>query len=244
MRLVLEVEYDGSNYYGFQRQRHLLSVQQVLEDALSKIAQEPITVTCAGRTDAGVHALAQVVHFDTKAERKGTAWVLGVNRYLPRDVRVLSVETKDANFSARYSAKRRTYRYLIYNYQIASALYRLRTMWCPYQLDEHQMQLGANYLLGELDFSSFRGSRCESRTPMRRVDQILVKRGGNIVSVEITANAFLLHMVRNIVGALIEVGKGKRRPEWIQQLLLAKDRTKGAMMVPACGLYLIKVEYN
>ena len=243
MRLVLEIEYDGSNYHGFQRQRGLLSIQQTLEEALSKIAREPVNVTCAGRTDAGVHALFQVVHFDTQANRKPTAWVLGVNHYLPKDIRVLSVKVVDQNFDARRSAKCRTYRYLIYNYQIPSALYRLRTMWCPYQLNVEQMQLGANYLLGELDFSSFRGSHCESKTPMRRVDKILISRGGNIISIEISANAFLLHMVRNIVGSLVEVGKGKRCPEWIKEVLLAKDRTKGCVTVPACGLYLIKVQY-
>ncbi len=243
MRLVLSVEYDGTNYHGWQWQPHHPSIQEKIEHALSKVADEKVKVVCAGRTDAGVHAFGQVVHFDTNAQRPWENWVRGGNANLPSDIRILGVRRVEQNFHARYSAQARHYRYSIYNSAVAPALMRHRTMWYKYELDEQLMQRGGSYLLGEHDFSSFRGSGCQSKTPMRYVSYIEVKRQAGIINIDIIANAFLLHMVRNIVGVLLKIGSGKYQPIWAQEVLKAKDRRKAALTAPSQGLYLVKVIY-
>ncbi|MDR1012382.1 MAG: tRNA pseudouridine(38-40) synthase TruA [Coxiellaceae bacterium] len=244
MRVALGIEYDGTNYYGWQRQLGLASLQEKVETALSKVATEKIIVTCAGRTDAGVHALYQVVHFDTKVERNSRAWVMGANSNLPSDIRILWARLVSSNFHARYGAISRHYRYIIYNNIISSALLRDRTMWYPYALDEKIMNNAGKYLLGEHDFSSFRGSGCQSRSVRRNVTLLEVTRNGVMINIDIKANAFLLRMVRNIVGVLIKIGTGKRRPIWAKEVLEMRDRKSAAVTVPAAGLYLIKVEYD
>lgn len=243
MRLAICLEYDGTNYFGWQKQENVPSVQAQVEKALAKVAAHPIEVICAGRTDAGVHATGQIIHFDTEVLRDPRAWVFGVNSYLPPDIRVRWVKQVSPDFHARYSAISRSYKYSIYNSRVRSALLRNQTA-CVYpELDVLKMQEAANYLLGEHDFSSFRGSGCQSKSVFRNVKSINVSREGLIVSVTICANAFLLHMVRNIVGLLIEIGANKHAPDWAGQVLLARDRKKSAKTAPPQGLCLVAVEY-
>ncbi|MBU0743869.1 MAG: tRNA pseudouridine(38-40) synthase TruA [Gammaproteobacteria bacterium] len=244
MRIALGIEYDGTNYCGWQRQPNVIAIQEKVEKALSKVADQPIAVVCAGRTDAGVHAVGQVVHFDTEAKRPDRAWILGANSNLPQDIRVLWARHVDPDFHARYSATSRHYRYIIYNNAVASALLRHRTMWCSALLDEKLMHEAAQVLLGEHDFSSFRGSGCQARSAVRRITQLDVSRNGCMINIDIRATAFLLHMVRNIVGVLIKVGTKERQPSWVNDVLQACDRSSAAKTVTAAGLYLVKVEYS
>jgi len=242
---ALGIEYRGTQYCGWQRQdgHTEVSVQWVLEKALSQVADQPITVTCAGRTDSGVHGCEQVVNFSTTAERPLKAWTLGVNSNLPRDVRVLWVQEVPEDFSARFSATARTYRYVILNRPVASALVNDMVTWEKAPLDEVAMHEAGQYLLGENDFSSFRGASCQSNTPFRFVNYINVSRHGSFVTVEIKANAFLHHMVRNIVGVLMCIGKGEKPVGWAKDVLLARDRRQAAKTAPSNGLYLLQVEY-
>lgn len=243
MRIALGIEYDGTNYFGWQRQANVASIQEEVEKALSFVANEVVSVVCAGRTDAGVHAFCQVVHFDTDAERSDRAWILGTNSNLPADIRVIWARHVAPDFHARYSAISREYRYVVYNNKIASALLRHRSMWWPYNLDEKLMQQGGQYLLGEHDFSSFRGSGCQSKSVMRRVLKLDVSRSGGVVNIDIKANAFLLHMVRNIAGVLLKIGSQEYPPSWAKTVLDACDRRKAAITADAAGLYLMQVEY-
>ena len=243
MRIALGIEYDGTNYYGWQRQLNLVTIQEKIEQALSQVAAENVIVTCAGRTDSGVHAFGQVVHFDTEAKRSDRAWILGTNSNLPDDIRILWARHVSPDFHARYSATSRYYRYVIYNNKIASALLRHRAMWCPYELNEKLMNEAGKYLLGEHDFSSFRGSGCQSKSVIRNVTCLEVIRSGVAINIDIKANAFLLHMVRNIVGVLIEIGMGEHPLHWVKEVLDARDRKSAAVTVLASGLYLVKVEY-
>lgn len=243
MRIILGIEYNGSAYYGWQAQAHACSVQQVLEQALSNIAQHPVTVLCAGRTDSGVHALEQVVHFDSSAERPLQAWHLGGNSHLPNDVRILWAQPAPADFHARYSAIARYYRYIISNRATQSALLYQQTTWCPQPLDAEKMHQAAQALLGEHDFTSFRAQGCQSKSPRRMLYFITVYRQGDQVIMDISANAFLHHMVRNIAGVLMEIGMGKQPVTWTQFLLAAKDRKLAARTAPPQGLYLGGVYY-
>lgn len=243
MRIAMGLEYDGTAYYGWQRQQNLPSVEEEVERALSQVADHEVSVQCAGRTDAGVHAMGQVIHFDSIAERSVRAWILGGNNYLPKDIRILWAKPVTGDFHARYSAVAREYRYSIYNHHVASALFHNRAMWCRYELDLGQMQAAAFYLLGEHDFSSFRGSGCQSKTPQRRIDEIKIAQGGNMINITVRGNAFLLHMVRNIVGSLLLVGTGEKPSSWMQELLQVKDRRMAGATAPACGLYLVRVDY-
>jgi len=243
MRIALGIEYDGTNYFGWQRQFNLVTIQEKVEQAVSLVAGEKIIATCAGRTDAGVHAFGQVVHFDTEAKRSDRSWILGTNCNLPADIRILWARHVSPDFNARYSATSRYYRYMIYNNKIASALLRHRAMWCPYEVNEKLMNMAGKYLLGEHDFSSFRGSECQSKSVKRNITLLEVHRSGCSINVDIKANAFLLHMVRNIVGVLVEIGIGKHPPEWAKEVLEACDRKLAAVTVPAAGLYLVNVEY-
>lgn len=243
MRVALGIEYDGSKYFGWQRQADVDSVQAQLEKALSKVANEAINIQCAGRTDAGVHATGQVVHFETTANRKLTAWTLGVNVNLPDDIAVRWAKVVDDEFHARFTATARRYRYMIYNHNLRPGILRSGVSHYPGDLDENKMHEAAQYLLGEQDFTSVRAVQCQSNTPFRCVHEVNVTRQGMYICVDIKANAFLHHMVRNIVGSLLEVGYGNQEPIWIKDLLALKDRTKAAATAKPNGLYLVDVTY-
>ena len=242
-RIALGLEYDGRGYSGWQAQTGLATVQGVTEAALAAVADEPVSLIAAGRTDAGVHAVGQVAHFDTHAERTMRGWMLGANTNLPPDVSVHWAREVPERFHARFSAASRTYRYLILNRGTRSALARGRATPIHHPLDERRMAQAAAYLLGEHDFSAFRAAECQSRTPVRRLDELAVERRGEWIVVRATANAFLHHMVRNIAGLLIAVGRGRADPEWAREVLAARDRTLSAPTAPADGLYLWRVRY-
>jgi tRNA pseudouridine38-40 synthase len=244
MRIALGIEYDGSAFAGWQWQPGKRTVQAAVDQAVGRVADAPVQAVCAGRTDAGVHALEQVVHFDTQARRTPYSWVMGGNTELPEDVRVLWAREVDASFHARYSAIARYYRYLILNRPMKSALRRRQATWHYPPLDLEPMRAAARYLIGEHDFSSFRAQGCQSKSPCRRMHFIHVRREeGDQVVIELCANAFLHHMVRNIAGVLMAIGAGKRPPQWAREVLLARDRTQGGVTAPADGLYLGGVCY-
>lgn len=244
MRIALGISYLGTHYRGWQTQAGFQTVQLRLETAIAKVADQPVTVVCAGRTDKGVHALGQVAHFDTSAVRSTRAWFLGVNSHLPKDIRIGWVCQVPDAFHARFSAIARSYQYLIYNQPHASALWNQHTTHCYYPLNEKLMQSAANYLIGEHDFSSFRAASCQSKSAHRHIHHIKISRAQTaLILIDIQANAFLHHMVRNIVGVLILIGSGQREPAWAQRVLLAKDRTKAAATAAPNGLYLTKVFY-
>ncbi|MSS75900.1 MAG: tRNA pseudouridine(38-40) synthase TruA [Methyloglobulus sp.] len=242
-RIVLGVEYDGSGFFGWQWQTNLPSVQGELEKALSKVANHPVTVICAGRTDTGVHALEQVVHFDVNVERDLDAWLLGGNCNLPDTIRITWVKQAIGDFHARYSAIARLYRYIILNRPVKSALLGKQSTWCYHPLDADVMSKAAQHLLGSHDFSSFRAQGCQSKSPIRIVHFVEVYREGDQVIIEICANAFLHHMVRNIAGVLIDIGVGKQAEDWTLALLAAKKRAVGGVTAPPYGLYLEAVYY-
>jgi len=242
-RWAMGVEYDGTHFCGWQQQPHLRTVQGELERSLSLVADEPITVVCGGRTDAGVHAQGQVAHFETHVRRSMRAWVLGTNAHLPRQASVSWVRPVPEFFHARYSALRRHYRYSILNRAARSASHEGRTTWIHAPLDIERMQTGAAHLLGEHDFSAFRAAECQSKSPIRRVDRLQIERSGELVHIDIAANAFLHHMVRNIAGLLIEVGRGERSPEAVKTLLEGRDRRANAPTAAAEGLALRRIEY-
>lgn len=243
MKLALGIEYDGSRYYGWQRQQEVRSVQEKLEIALTKVANHPVEVVCAGRTDAGVHGTGQVVHFETTARRKDAAWTLGVNTHLPADIAVRWVKAVPDDFHARFSATARRYRYMIYNQRLRPAILGGGITHFYHPLDVEKMQRAGQCLLGENDFTSFRAVQCQSRTPMRNVMHLNVTRHGAYVVVDIKANAFVHHMVRNIVGSLMEIGCGNQPESWMAELLAAKDRKLAAATGRAEGLYLVAVDY-
>lgn len=242
-RVAACVEYDGTAYAGWQRQPHAPSVQAEVEEALSRVADHPVAVVCSGRTDAGVHALGQVIHFDTPAARADHAWVFGANSHLPPDVSLRWTRPVPEDFHARYTAVAREYRYLILDYPARSALFAHRAAHSRHRLDAGAMHAAAQTLLGEHDFSAFRAAGCQSNTPVRRVERIAVDRHGDLLVVDIRANAFVHHMVRNIVGGLQVVGRGLEPPEWIAALLASRDRRRGGATAPARGLYLLRATY-
>ncbi|HVU81674.1 MAG TPA: tRNA pseudouridine(38-40) synthase TruA [Rhodanobacteraceae bacterium] len=243
MRVALGIEYDGTDFFGWQRLAHGPSVQAEVESALSFVADHPIEVTCAGRTDAGVHARCQVVHFDTRAERDPRAWVLGATTRLPRAIAVLWAQAMPDEFHARFSARARRYRYAILNRAIRPALDARFLSWERVPLDAEAMHAAAQVLLGEQNFSSFRAVSCQARHARRNVTAISVRRDGERVIVEIEANAFLHHMVRNIVGSLLEVGRGERPIDWIAELLAARDREIAGVTATPQGLTFLGPRY-
>lgn len=243
MRIALGVEYDGSLYHGWQSQKGLRTVQQVIENALSSVADEPITIVCAGRTDTGVHASNQVIHFDCHKDRSVRSWVYGTNSNLPKDVCIKWAKEMPDDFHARFSASARQYRYVIYNGNVRPAVLRSAVTWHYRQLNHEIMHKAAQQLIGELDFTSFRSVECQSKTAMRNVHEISVTRRADMVIIDITANAFLHHMVRNIAGVLIAVGSYRHPQEWVKEVLEAKDRKLGAETAPPYGLYLVNVLY-
>ncbi len=243
MRIAMGVEYDGTEFNGWQRQSHGRSVQTELEKAISAVADAPLEAVCAGRTDAGVHATGQVVHFDSPVERRPRSWLLGTNSNLPKDVSVSWVATVAGDFHARFSAVRRSYRYLILNRPVRSALHRHRACWEHRPLDASLMREAAALLIGEHDFSAFRAAGCQSRSPVREVTRIEIARQGEWIAMDVTANAFLQHMVRNMAGLLITIGSGEKEPGWAAEVLEGRDRTRSAFAAPAAGLTLIAVDY-
>ncbi len=242
-RLAVGLEYDGTRYAGWQQQPGLPSVQACLQQALSGVADHPVVAVGAGRSDAGVHAVGQVAHFDTTAERPLRGWVLGANSLLPSDIAVQWAREVEPGFHARHSALARSYRYCWLVRPTRPAILRDRACWVRTGLDARAMHAAAQALLGEHDFSSFRAVECQSPTPMRRIDAISVQPTTGLVTLEISANAFLHHMVRNIAGTLLEVGTGERAPDSMAATLAARDRTQAGVTAPACGLYLWRVDY-
>lgn len=243
MRYALGVEYDGSQYCGWQRQKNVIGVQQKLEEALTKIANEPIEVICAGRTDTGVNATNQIIHFDTSQVRKDVAWTLGVNTHLPKDIAVSWVKSVNDEFHARFSATARRYRYIIFNNTLRSAILSHGLSFCHYPLDEKLMHSAAQYLVGQHDFTSFRTVHCQSHSPIRTLYHCNVSRHGNYIILDVKGNAFLHHMVRNIAGSLMRVGQELQSIEWIKEVLEAKNRCLAGMTAPSAGLYFVGVDY-
>lgn len=243
MRIALVLEYDGSEYHGWQAQTGLRTVQHVVECALSRVADREISIVCAGRTDTGVHALKQVIHFDANVTRSTRAWIYGTNACLPKDICIKWGREMPEDFHARYSALSRSYRYVIYNASIRPALERRHVTWQYRQLNHKLMHEAAQFLIGEHDFTSFRSVECQSNSAMRNVHRVEVTREADKVIIDITANAFLHHMVRNIAGVLMAVGMGKSPVSWAKSVLEAKDRRQGAETAPAYGLYLVNVAY-
>jgi tRNA pseudouridine38-40 synthase len=243
MRIAAIVEYDGSRFSGWQWQDDAPSVQEAVEKALSQVADEPIRVTVAGRTDAGVHASAQVIHFDTGARRSDYAWLRGGNSNLPNEVALLWAGEVSAEFHARFSASGRAYRYVILNRSVRPTFLARRVTHEYRPLDVQRMQLAARSLIGQHDFSSFRAMQCQAKSPVRELRRLDVNRHGEFVVIEAAANAFLHHMVRNLAGVLMDIGAGDREPGWAIEVLEARDRTLGGITAAPYGLYLTAVEY-
>ncbi len=243
MRFALGIEYDGGRFHGWQKQPRLLTVQSAVEEALTAVANHDVQVCCAGRTDTAVHATNQVVHFDSDAERSIRAWTYGTNSNLPKDVTVRWAKQVDDDFHARFSATARRYRYVIYNHPVRPAIFTGAVTWQYRTLNHEPMHEAAQLLLGERDFTSFRAIGCQSKTAMRNIMRIDVSRKNDLVILDVTANAFLHHMIRNIAGVLIAVGMGKKPIGWVKDVLEAKDRRKGAETAPPYGLYLVHVAY-
>jgi len=243
VRWAAAIEYDGTAYHGWQSQAHASNIQDELERALSLVADQPVRVAASGRTDAGVHAEAQVVHFDSTAMRSARAWLLGGNRYLPDDIAMQWITPVNEAFHARYTALARDYRYWIVDSPAPTALWRNHAHHSHYPLDAQAMHEAAQALLGEHDFSAFRAAACQSRTPWRNVHSIAVRRSGHWLCIDVRANAFLHHMVRNIVGSLLLVGDGRRAPSWLAQVLATGERRQAGMTAPARGLSLRRVLY-
>lgn len=244
MRIALGVEYDGRTFKGWQVQRHAVrTVQGELEAALGAVAAQPVRVVCAGRTDTGVHAIGQVVHFDTAAERTTRNWVLGANVNLPDDVAVTWAQPVDETFHARFSALSRTYRYLILNRPTRSSLLAGRATWVHKPLEVARMQAAAAALVGTHDFSSYRALACQAKSPVRTVHRLNLERHGERLQMVVHANAFLHHMIRNIAGVLIAIGRGERPESWAGEVLARCDRTQGGVTAPPDGLYFERVEY-
>ena len=244
MRIALGIEYDGSGYRGWQTQPGGGTVQDVLEAALNRIGGVPVDIVCAGRTDAGVHATGQVVHFDTEVPRPLTAWVRGVNTFLPSSVAVRWAHVVKEEFHARFSAYGRCYRYVLINRPQRTGVWHGRAGWYHHPLDVEAMQQAAGLLLGEHDFSAFRAADCQAKTPVKSVRRADVRRSGDIIVFDFEAGAFLHHMVRNLVGSLVYVGQGKHSPGWMTELLASGDRRLAAPTFSAAGLYLVGVRYE
>ncbi|MET3123679.1 tRNA pseudouridine38-40 synthase [Oxalobacteraceae bacterium GrIS 2.11] len=249
-RIVLGVQYDGQSWFGWQSQPHGQTVQDMLQKALQSIAAHPVSISCAGRTDAGVHALEQIVHFDTDVDRPLNSWVRGVNAHLPSSIAVRWSKQLEKNnddqqeFHSRFSARSRTYHYVLYNNPVRSPIFAGRVGWVFRALDEMKMREAAQLLVGVHDFSSFRAVYCQAKSPVKQMHEITIRRHGDVLVFTFRASAFLHHMVRNIMGSLIAVGNGNQNPEWIGDVLNSKDRSMAAATFMPDGLYLAKVEYD
>lgn len=242
--LAFGIEYDGNNYYGWESQIKIYSIKDILEYAISKIANHEVKIFCAGRTDSGVHAYNQVINFKTYSKRKKKSWIKGVNTFLPKDISVIWVKYVLNDFHARYSALSRSYRYIIYNNSIRSSMLKNRVNNIFFNLNVKKMHESSQVLIGEHDFSSFRASRCQSRSAYREIKYINIYRKKKyFIIIDITANSFLYRMVRNIVGSLIEIGRGRKSTSWLFYVLNIKDRNFCGPTVLAQGLYLLSVRY-
>ncbi len=244
MRIALGLEYDGRHFCGWQTQSNGCGIQDRLEHALSQLSQHPVSVVAAGRTDTGVHALSQVIHFDTETDRPDSAWIRGVNAHLPPYVRVMWAVPVDDTFHARFSARSRHYQFLLFNHPIAPAIMSGKSSWFHLPLDLKKMNEAAEYLEGEHDFSAFRAAECQAKSPIRNLSQANIVKHGDYLVFNFSANAFLHHQVRNMVGALVYVGKGNYSPDFIKTLLASKDRTKSPPTFSPDGLYLTGVDYE
>lgn len=244
MRIALAIEYDGSAFHGWQTQPGGGTVQDALQKALHRIAGVPLEVVCAGRTDAGVHATGQIVHFDTTVDRPLTAWVRGVNTFLPATVAVRWGQSVADDFHARFSAYARRYRYLLLNRASRPGVWSGRVGWYHRSLDVSLMSEAATYLLGEHDFSAFRAADCQARSPVKTMRHVAVERKGDLLVLDFEASAFLHHMVRNLVGSLVYIGQGKHAPRWMCELLDGADRRLAAPTFSPAGLYLAGVRYE
>lgn len=244
MRIALGVEYDGAPFRGWQSQPGGNTIQDALESALAAIAGERVRTVCAGRTDAGVHALAQVVHFDTAADRPGSAWTRGANAYLPPHVAVTWAHRVDDEFHARFSALRRSYRYVLLNRPVRPAALNGRVGWYHRPLDVEAMVAAARCLIGEHDFSAFRAAECQAKSPVKTLYRADIVRQQDIIVFDVVANAFLHHMVRNLVGSLVYVGNGHYPVSWLAEVLAGRDRSRAAPTFGAAGLYFAGVEYD
>lgn len=244
MRIALGVEYDGRPYCGWQSQADGQTVQDTLQYALSRISGEPVSVIAAGRTDTGVHALEQVVHFDTQAERPLTAWVRGVNALLPDSIAVRWAHQVPDEFHARFSAHGRSYRYLLINRATRPAIHAGKAGWYHAPLDAASMQAAAQHLIGEHDFSAFRAAQCQAKSPVKHLRQLDIRREGEMLVFDMSADAFLHHMVRNIVGCLVYVGNGKHPPDWLAEVLASRERSLAAPTFAPDGLYLRSIQYE
>lgn len=244
MRIALGVEYDGNQYYGWQSQASGRTVQDALQVALSGIANELISVIAAGRTDTGVHALEQVVHFNTHVERPLTAWVRGVNALLPNNIAVLWAQPVPEEFHARFSAQARSYRYLLINRSVRNAMQHGKAGWYHAPLNMEKMCEAAQYLLGEHDFSALRAAECQAKSPVKNLAQLDIQKQGDTIIFDLSANAFLHHMVRNIIGCLVYIGKGKHPPQWMREVLEGQERSLAAPTFAPDGLYLRRITYH
>ena len=243
MRIALGVEYDGSQFFGWQRQIDGNTIQQNLEQAISKVADTEIIVQAAGRTDAGVHATEQILHFDYECQRDMKAWVMGVNTHLPHAISVLWAQEMQDDFHARFAAESRRYRYIILNRNTRPALMHKKVTWVFHDLNVANMQQAALSLVGRHDFTSYRALACQAKSPLRTVHQIKLVQRNQFILMDIHADGFLHHMVRNIAGVLISIGKGEQEISWSKKVLQQKDRSLGGVTAPAGGLYLVKVHY-
>lgn len=243
MRIALGVEYDGTAYYGFQHQDDRPSVQASLTQAVSLIADQPVSIICAGRTDRGVHASGQVVHFDTDADRPLTAWVLGVNTHLPPDISIKWAHQVPDDFHARFKAISRRYQYRLYNARTRSALLSRYATWFPIKLDATLMHESAQYLVGTHDFSAFRASECQAKSPIKTIEWANVTQEGDIITLDIKADAFLHHMVRNIMGTLIRISVDKRSVSCMADIVKSCDRAQAGFKAEPQGLILIEICY-
>ena len=242
-RVTMGVEYDGSAYSGWQHQHHARTVQECVEQAVAAVADHPIRVNCAGRTDSGVHGLGQVVHFDTVAQRSQRSWLLGTNANLPEDIAVRWAMPVAADFHARFSATGRHYRYLILCRPTRSALWRNRAVWTHRTLDIEPMREAARVLVGQHDFTSFRALACQAKSPVRTIRYLELERRGDLIELRVGADGFLHHMVRNLAGVLMAVGRGDAPVGWTRELLDLRDRARGGVTAPPHGLYLARVDY-
>ncbi len=244
MRIALGIEYDGSPYCGWQSQADGITVQDTLQAALGEISGEPIGVIAAGRTDTGVHGIEQVVHFDTQANRPLQAWVRGANALLPNSISVLWAHNVSDEFHARFSAQGRSYRYLLLNRAVRPAIQAGKVGWYHAPLNVEFMQQAAQSLLGTHDFSAFRASQCQAKSPIKQLHQLDIHRVGDMLTFDVGADAFLHHMVRNIVGCLMYVGNSKYPVEWLTDVLNSRDRKLAAPTSSPDGLYLRKIQYD
>ena len=245
MRILLSIEYDGKSYHGWQEQKNPNTIQGKIQESIYKFSQEKVKLFVAGRTDAGVHATGQIAHFETNVDRTEERWLFGLNSLLPNDIKINYVKFMSAEFNARFSALNRSYRYIIYNSRVKPCINRNKVSWYfSNVLDEKKMQDAANKLIGVKDFTCFRSAHCQSSSPIRKVNSIVITRENNYIYIDLNANSFLYNMVRNLIGSLALIGSGQRNIEWIEELLVSKDRKKAGKQFPASGLYLVNVEYD